>query len=135
MPYAASGAYSFKFCLKVPKMKKFKANIEKDDHLSIVRLCGELDANTALAADDALQSAVKKDCKALVIDCSKLEYISSAGLGVVLATMHACNHQNIRLAFYGLQPKISNVFSILGVEKIIKIARSEEEAKGLVKSA
>ena len=116
-------------------MEKFNANIEKDSYLSIVRLRGELDANTAVAADDALQDAITKDCKALVIDCSKLEYISSAGLGVVLATMHACNHKNIKLAFYGLQPKISNVFSILGVEKIIKIAASEEEAKTLVKAA
>ncbi|MFD2515137.1 STAS domain-containing protein [Pontibacter locisalis] len=113
-------------------MKKFEADVEKDRDLSIVRLSGELDANTAVSADDALQSAITKDCKGLVIDCSELEYISSAGLGVVLATMHACNHNSIKLAFFGLQPKIMNVFSILGVEKIVSIASTEEEACKLV---
>ncbi|WP_439883516.1 STAS domain-containing protein [Pontibacter sp. MBLB2868] len=115
-------------------MKRFKADIEQVDGVSIVRLTGELDANTAVAADDALQSAISDDCHGLILNCQQLQYISSAGLGVMLATLHACNHKKIGLAFCCLQPRIKNVFGILGLEKLINTTDTEEEAIRLVKS-
>jgi anti-anti-sigma factor len=109
-------------------MKKFSADFERIEDISIVRLTGELDANTSVAADDALQNATSIDCKALIVDCRELDYISSAGLGVVLAAMHTCNNKHIKMCMFGLQPKIKNVFSILGIEKIISVTDSEDEA-------
>ena len=110
-------------------MEKFTAEVEKVENVTAVRLSGELDANTAVSADDALQEAITQaPNKALLIDCTDLHYISSAGLGVILSSLHLCKQHNIKVAFFGLQPKIKNVFAILGIEKIINTAPNEEEA-------
>lgn len=110
-------------------MERFKAEVVEVEGVVAVRLAGELDANTAVCADDALQEAVANaPGKALLIDCSDLHYISSAGLGVILSSLHACNQHKIKVAFFGLQPKIKNVFAILGIEKIILSTETEAEA-------
>lgn len=116
-------------------MNKFNVVTENGKDISIVRLSGELDANTAVTADDALQATVRDDNKALIIDCSELHYISSAGLGVILATLHACNHHNKGLVFYGLQNKIQNVFKILGLHKVVKMVDSEKDAFDLLNNS
>lgn len=110
-------------------MQKFTADVEKLNNVTAVRLAGELDANTAVSADDALQEAIHKTSdKALLIDCTDLHYISSAGLGVILSSLHACKEKEIKVAFFGMQPKIKNVFAILGLEKIINSAPDEKAA-------
>lgn len=110
-------------------MERFTAEIEQLEGVVAVRLAGELDANTALMADDTLQEAIANaNSKSLLIDCTDLHYISSAGLGVILSSLHACKQGNIKVAFCALQPKIKNVFAILGIEKIIMAAANEEEA-------
>ena len=115
-------------------MERFRAAVDEMEEVVTVRLAGELDANTAVSADDALQEAITNaPGKPLLIDCSDLQYISSAGLGVILSTLHACKQHNTKVAFCGLQPKIRNVFAILGIEKIILTAPSEQEALKLLK--
>ncbi|GAB3199396.1 anti-anti-sigma factor [Pontibacter aydingkolensis] len=114
-------------------MERFIAEVDQLERVVAVRLTGELDANTAVSADDALQEAIANAIeKALLIDCTGLHYISSAGLGVILSSLHACKQNSTKVVFCGLQPKIKNVFAILGLEKIIVAAVNEEEAMKLL---
>ncbi len=96
--------------------------------VAVIRLAGELDANTAVAADDGLSKAVMAAFKYLLIDRQELRYISSAGVGVLLSSLHACTEKKVQIIFYGLQPKIKNVFAILGLDKIITETATREEA-------
>ncbi|MBF9254450.1 STAS domain-containing protein [Pontibacter sp. 172403-2] len=109
-------------------MKQFDVTTEQLGEIAIVRLKGELDASTSPVADTAMSEALKSTSKAVLIDCSALTYISSAGLGAVLSTYHDCNHRSVQLFLYGLQPKIKSVLNILGLEKVIPIATTEKEA-------
>ena len=110
-------------------MERFTAEVNQVENIVTVRLSGELDANTAVSADDALQEAIAgAPSKALLIDCTDLHYISSAGLGVILSSLHACKQSNIQVVFCGLQPKIINVFSILGIQKIIDTVPTKADA-------
>ena len=106
----------------------FIVKVERLNQVAVLRLAGELDANTAVAADDALTKAVQAAYKHLLIDCQQLRYISSAGVGVLLSSLHACAERNIQIIFYGLQPKIKNVFAVLGLESIIIQTATLEEA-------
>ncbi|RDV16828.1 anti-sigma factor antagonist [Pontibacter diazotrophicus] len=106
----------------------FLVKVEQLDKVAVIRLAGELDANTAVAADDALSKAVMAAFEYLLIDCQDLRYISSAGVGVLLSSLHACTEKKIQIIFCGLQPKIKNVFAILGLENIITQTATREEA-------
>jgi len=90
---------------------------------------GELDASSCILADQALEEATSSTTRSILVDCTRLHYISSAGLGVLLAAFQSCNLKNINFILFGMPAKIRNVFGILGLERIIKTADSLEEAR------
>lgn len=83
-------------------------------HLSIA---GRFDAAEAPAAQgrlDRLQGNV-------VLDCRRLEYISSAGLGVLLKTQKRLLAQSSALRLVGVSPHIRDIFAYSGFDQIIEI--------------
>ena len=113
----------------------FIVKVELLNKVAVIRIAGELDANTAVAADDALSNVVNAAFEYLLIDCQQLRYISSAGVGVFLSSLHACAEKKINIIFCGLQPKIKNVFTVLGLEKVIKQTDTFEEALHMTASS
>lgn len=86
-----------------------------DDHR--VLMCGRLDASQAAAAQ-AFLDEVAPPC---VIDLAELEYISSAGLGVLLKT-----HKRLMAAGSGLQlvnvnAHVGDVFRYSGMDKLFSV--------------
>ena len=59
-------------------------NVERDYELVILEITGRLDATTAPNLDTVINE-LSEDIKELVLDMSALEYISSAGIRVVLS--------------------------------------------------
>ena len=59
-------------------------NETRNGETIIIELGGRLDANTAPELEKAIEG-IPADAKELVIDMEQLEYISSAGLRVILA--------------------------------------------------
>jgi anti-anti-sigma factor len=56
-----------------------------------------------------------------VVDCSRLEYISSAGLGVLLKVQKRLMATEDGLALVGLNNHIRDVFRYAGLDKVFKI--------------
>lgn len=113
-------------------MKTFNVTITTLEEGTILKFIGELDASSSVYADHALEEAIATSAEFVLIDCSELVYISSAGLGVLLAAFQACNIKGLQLVMVDMKPKIRNVFEILGLDRIIKSATSLEDAKLLV---
>ena len=57
--------------------------IKRNAEATIIELAGRLDTTTAPALDKTINNDIE-DTKNLVLDLKKLEYISSAGLRVIL---------------------------------------------------
>ncbi|MBD1397754.1 STAS domain-containing protein [Pontibacter sp. JH31] len=113
-------------------MKTFSVTTDTLGEGTILRFNGELDASSSLYADNALEEAIALSSGFVLIDCSQLIYISSAGLGVLLAAFQACNMKEIQLIMVDMQPKIRNVFEILGLDRLIKTADTVEDAMHMV---
>ena len=64
----------------------------------------------------------------ILIDCAGLNYISSAGLGVFMSYIEDVNTKNIKMALYGLNDKVKNVFEILGLDQLLTIVNTKKEA-------
>ena len=85
-----------------------------------VVLAGRLDAAQSPAAQlflDKLQGTV-------TLDCSPLEYISSAGLGVLLKTQKRLMASSGKLHLTGLKPHIRDIFTYSGFDKLFHIEPS-----------
>ena len=83
----------------------------------IVVVAGRLDASQAAAAQtflDALQGTV-------TLDCSGLEYISSAGLGVLLKTQKRLLAAAGKLKLTGVNRHLQDIFRYSGFDQIFEI--------------
>lgn len=95
----------------------------------LITIIGEVDASSSIELDNAISEAVNSGRKQFLVDCSSLEYISSAGLGVFMSHIEEFKRQNIDLVLFGLNEKVANVFEILGLDQLLRIEDSKEEAK------
>ncbi len=105
------------------------------DGLSILSLEGYLDAHTAPQFEKAVEDEFEAGHIRMVVDCAKLTYISSAGLGVFMSFVEEIREAGGDIKICGLTPKVMQVFEILGfpalfdiVEDIPAAARKYEES-------
>ncbi len=80
-------------------------------------LSGRLDASTA----EQLEAELNKISSAITLELSKLNYISSAGLGVLLAAQQRLSEVSADLKIIGLQPQVRHVFEVVGFDKIFNL--------------
>lgn len=102
--------------------------IQEGDY-DLINIVGEVDASSSIELDNAMSEAIASGNKTFLVDCSSLEYISSAGLGVFMSYIEDFKKNNISIAFFGLNEKVANVFEILGLDQLLTIKPSKEEAK------
>ena len=99
---------------------------------TIVAIAGSLDSNTAPAAQQALDAILAGGVKKLALDFTALDYISSAGLRVMLGIAKKLGGNGGGLKLFGLNQSVREVFDISGFSTILSVARTEADAlKGL----
>ncbi len=106
------------------------AKIKAD--IMTLKVVGEVDASSSISLDNAIKNAIKEGHKKILVDGQEMIYISSAGLGVFMSYLQDFEKQDIKMALYGLNEKVLNVFKILGLDQLITIADSESEARVLM---
>jgi len=87
--------------------------------VTVFRLQGYLDAHTSPRFEKALQETLEGGGLHLVVDCELLEYISSAGLGILIDAYRTVQGREGALRVSGMAPAISEIFDILGFSKVI----------------
>jgi stage II sporulation protein AA (anti-sigma F factor antagonist) len=80
----------------------------------VFRLVGRLDSTNARDFEQQLLAALDDGADRVVIDLSALEYISSAGLRVVLLAGKHLGERGGRLALSSVRPSVNEVFRISG---------------------
>ena len=85
-----------------------------------VALTGRLDTTTAPELEAALQQSLP-GVESLIFDLAGLEYISSAGLRVLLSAQKTMNRQG-KMVVRGANETIREVFDITGFADIMTLA-------------
>lgn len=101
----------------------------QEDGADVIILIGEIDASSSIELDLAIAKSVGEGFSKILIDCSALEYISSAGLGVFMSYIEEFKDRNVKMVLFGMSEKVANTFSILGLNELLKIGRDKVEAK------
>lgn len=94
--------------------------VDKNDTALTLTLSGRLDTTTS----PELEKVITEQCKgvtALVIDMAKLEYISSAGLRVLLGAKKLMDAAGGTLTVTNVCDDIMDVFSMTGFNDILTI--------------
>lgn len=109
-------------------MSSFSVGFRSHGNVQILDLRGELDAHTAAELEAAIQKCQNDKTLHILINGSHLQYISSAGLGVFMAYIEEIRELGGDIKIAALQPKVFNVFDLLGFPMLFDILESEEDA-------
>ena len=101
--------------------------LEENPH-HILKVNGEIDASNSVQLDESIRDLAENGAKSILVDGSELEYISSAGLGVFMSYLEEFQDKGIQLKIFSLSPKVFEVFRILGLDQLISIVSTKEEA-------
>jgi len=82
-----------------------------------VVVAGRLDAAQSAGA----QASLDKASGVVTLDCSQLDYISSAGLGVLLKTHKRLMASSGKLRLVGVRPHLLDIFRYSGFDQIFEI--------------
>lgn len=82
-----------------------------------VKLAGRLDAAQADKAKEALD-LVRESA---TLDLTDLDYVSSAGLGVLVVTFKRLRDSGHSLRLTNLKPRIRSVFVYAGLDKVLQL--------------
>jgi anti-anti-sigma factor len=96
--------------------------------VSLVAFAGNLDSNTSPQAQQALDAILAGGAQKLALDCTALDYISSAGLRVLLGTAKRLSGAGGALRLFGLNETVREVFDISGFSTILAVFATEADA-------
>ena len=85
-----------------------------------IALEGRLDTNTAPELEEELQNSLE-EVTALTFDLEKLEYISSAGLRVLLAAQKKMSKAEGTMKVVNVNEVIMEIFDVTGFAEILTI--------------
>ncbi len=104
-----------------------KININEHDKALIVSVTGKMDVRTSPELEQVISTQVKDLDKTLILDFEELNYISSAGLRVVLLAAKQIKANRHELLISGLKGTVKDVFELSGFYSIFKIAETIDD--------
>jgi len=82
-----------------------------------LKLVGRLDAAEA----DKAEQAFRKIQGTVTVDCSALDYISSAGIGVLIELSKRLETAGQSVTFVQMLPRVRQIFTYAGLDRVLRI--------------
>ena len=105
-----------------------KIEVRDSNDVKILEFEGNLDTNTSPDAEATINDLIDNGSTMLLANFEELNFISSAGLRVLLATAKKLRGTGGDLRICALNPTVQEVFDISGFGSILSVYSSESEA-------
>ncbi len=105
-----------------------QVTIDKREGFVVLKLKGRSDAATSNMLEEKFLALVGGGEKHFAVEFSNLEYISGAGLRMLLLVARKLRSANGKIVLFALQGQVKEVFEVAGFSTIFFIYRSLEEA-------
>jgi anti-sigma B factor antagonist len=92
--------------------------------IAVVRVLGQIDTTTSHELERRLQFLLKDLQFEIVIDLSKVSYISSAGWGIFISEIRGIRESGGDLKLTGMTPEVGEVFELLEFHNILESFRT-----------
>jgi anti-sigma B factor antagonist len=101
---------------------------------AVIRPVGSIDASAAPVLESHFKSLAEQGTNNIVVDFSKSEFISSAGIGIFLGTVSYLREKGGNIYFLNVPPHIDDVFELINLKSFFKSIGSVEEVENLIGS-
>lgn len=99
----------------------------------ILRLEGRIDAVSSAILDQSLTTAIEKQHDKIALDFTKVDYLSSAGMRLLLSMTKKLKAQGGMLCLFSLHDDVMEIIRMAGFERILSIHALENDALNALK--
>ncbi len=107
---------------------ELEVKVESFDNISVIKPVGRIDPMTVDEFERAIRDSIMRGQIRIVVDASGINYISSAGLGVLMGYIEEVREKGGDIVLCSVPKKIYEIFDLLGFTKIYRFFPSLEEA-------
>jgi anti-sigma B factor antagonist len=101
-------------------------SVEERKGKPLLRLKGRLDAETSSLLEKKVKELLDSGQMSCLIDCQKIDYLSSAGLRLLLVTAQKLKTRGGSLILFSLSPPVLEIIQMAGFDKILTLCPTEE---------
>jgi anti-sigma B factor antagonist len=101
---------------------------ENNNGVEVFSVKGSLDSNTSTEFETRIYAALESGQRKLILNLENLEYISSAGIRVMLKTTKDLKRMEGTVVLCALQDYVREVFDIAGFDGYLNIEKNLDEA-------
>jgi anti-anti-sigma factor len=99
-----------------------------DDGIVLLEVEGEVDAHTSRELDRALNDVLAQGRSRLVLDASRVGFMSSAGLRAITFAQREAQLQGGEVRVFGLSDQVRRVFEMAGLDEFLHLSDTRQEA-------
>jgi len=110
-------------------MLKVEISFADPEHnIVIIKPEGSIDSTTVGDMKQVISKLVEEGRRYLIIDFTSVDYISSAGWGIILGRLREFRNRNGDIYLVGMRPPIFSVFQLMGLNTVINYFETLKEA-------
>ncbi|MFG2501333.1 STAS domain-containing protein [Streptomyces sp. NPDC048441] len=100
---------------------RLRVEVRVEGTSAVVTPAGELDHHTADVLREPLENCLNDGFSRLVVDCSRLEFMDSTGLNVLLGARLKAEAAGGGVHLAGMLPVVARVFEITGADAVFTV--------------
>ena len=105
-------------------------NIRSAAFADVVEVSGRIAASESMDLTRQLEAHLSnEEARAIVLDLSRVDYMSSAGLGTVVWLGKRMREAKQGFALFGMRDRVAQVFKLSGLDRILPIYPDLEAAE------
>ena len=104
------------------------------ERLVKVTLVGRLDTPGVDQVETRFVAHLVPGSNSAIIDLSAVDFVASMGIRMLVSAARGLRTRQAKLALYGTQPQVQQVFDAVALQKIIPICATEADALAAVAS-
>jgi anti-anti-sigma factor len=102
---------------------------DKEAGLDILRLEGDIDMHFAPALRSLLHGKSQRNCPALLLDLSRVDFIDSVGIAAILEYLRDVTNRGDRFCIGGLSPTLRTIFEVVDLGSVMPVYTDAAKAK------
>jgi anti-sigma B factor antagonist len=106
----------------------FAVTPQSSNGLLVVEVAGEIDLFTAPDLKSAITEGLDAGSEKVVIDLTKTTFLDSTALGVLIGTVKRLRDNDGSMTIVNTDQNIAKTFEITGLDQILKIYATRDEA-------
>lgn len=103
-------------------------NVRTKDRVGIIDIIGEVNGAAEGALMKAFNTVSEKGAKNILLNFTKLEFMNSSGIGLLVTLLIRANRNKQKLLACGLSQHYQEIFSLTRLNEVISIFDTETQA-------